>query len=389
MNNALWIILIVYFLVTVPVLGFDLYHWLIDRYCRFHIGRWKDDNTWFERVFNVAAGWLPNPPTVQTSNHTRLLLLDKMTGKSGLGRVQSWQTAGLILGVREFSERLPDCFHEQCAHFFINGDGMWKKPPAHIDNAMLAYALLKVTEQPETIQPAMDYIAELIEQRIGADGLVAYSNVRSNLRYVDTLGLICPFLALYGKIYAKPGCVDLACKQIMDFNHHGLLGDTFLPNHAFDAKTKLPIGVYGWGRGTGWYAIALLDTYQELPSSRTKQTLKDTIRSAAEGYKGYQRNDGGFGIIIQDLNSAYDSSATAVIAYFYSVCHEIFGHEDYLDISRACVKKLKSVTRLTGKIDYCQGDTKDVGIFSQLSGPMPFAQGFALRAYAKCLKADL
>ena len=43
-------------------------------------------------------------------------------------------------------------------------------------------------------------------------------------------------------------------------------------------------------------------------------------------------------------------------------------------------KKIKSATRITGKVDWCQGDTKGIGVHSQTFDIMPFAQGFTLRA---------
>lgn len=43
-------------------------------------------------------------------------------------------------------------------------------------------------------------------------------------------------------------------------------------------------------------------------------------------------------------------------------------------------EKLLSCTRITGAIDWCQGDTKDIGVFAQTYDLMPFAQGMTLRA---------
>ena len=37
------------------------------------------------------------------------------------------------------------------------------------------------------------------------------------------------------------------------------------------------------------------------------------------------------------------------------------------------------VTRINGVLDECQGDTKDIGIFSMQYTAMPFAQGISLR----------
>lgn len=46
-----------------------------------------------------------------------------------------------------------------------------------------------------------------------------------------------------------------------------------------------------------------------------------------------------------------------------------------------CLDKLRSVTRITGAIDWCQGDTKGIGIFAQTYDIMPFAQGLTLRSF--------
>ena len=42
-----------------------------------------------------------------------------------------------------------------------------------------------------------------------------------------------------------------------------------------------------------------------------------------------------------------------------------------------------SVTKKNGEVDFSQGDTKDIGVYSVLFDILPFAQGFALRAISK------
>lgn len=41
------------------------------------------------------------------------------------------------------------------------------------------------------------------------------------------------------------------------------------------------------------------------------------------------------------------------------------------------------VTRRNGIIDFSQGDTKDIGVYSQLFDKMPFTQGLAIRSINK------
>ena len=58
-------------------------------------------------------------------------------------------------------------------------------------------------------------------------------------------------------------------------------------------------------------------------------------------------------------------------------------------IAEKAIAKLRNVTRLNGAIDWSQGDTKDIGVFSQIYDIMPMTQGFALRAlYSKGFKDE-
>lgn len=377
--------ILIYTAITGIFLSVDLYFWLVERFSRFHIGRWINETQWIERFYKVAVDWLPNTPTVQITDNTHLVLWDMLSGKYSRQSVQSWQTAGLLLGVCDFAKNNCEPIINKCVNHFFDHRGMWKKMPANVDQAMLAYSILKNYSDSEFIKPSMDFMIDLIDNHIAKDGMIRYSKTRINLRYVDTLGLVCPFLALYAKTYNKSQYAKLAYVQITKFNEFGLFKGTWLPAHAFEVVARLPMGVYGWGRGTGWYIISLIDIYFELEDSLDKDDLKYMTKQAAEYYLQFQREDGGFGVFLQDKGT-YDSSATAIFAYFYASCYEIFKEENYQIAVQKCVVKLKSTTRRNGKLDYCQGDTKDVGIFSQRSDIMPFAQGMTLRAYSKHTK---
>ena len=143
--------------------------------------------------------------------------------------------------------------------------------------------------------------------------------------------------------------------------------------------------VYGWGRGTAWYLIGLMDTYHQLQTLEYQEEVLQWISEAAQSYVVYQRADGGFGSILQ-REETYDSSVTAVMAWFYAECATLLENDTYRDISRRCLSVLLKKTRITGAIDDCQGDTKGIGIFAQTYDIMPFAQGIALRAICEANK---
>ena len=374
------IIVFIFLILSIIIFGVDFYFYMLNRYCRYHIGRWNNYDEWLSNVKNISIKWTRKTPVVKMTDNNRLMVIDMINGKYKNNNIQSWQLGGLLLGLCECNDKEAKEAINKLIIKLIDKDGNWVTKPTNVDCGLLSYAILKNSRDYKKIKPAMDYSIGIIEKNICEDGMIAYTSDKNvDERYVDTLGFVCPFLQLYSNIYAEEKFSKISLEQINQYNKYGLLHDTYLPNHAYNPKNKLPLGVYGWGRGVAWYVIGLIDTYIEIKDSDEKLILKQNIKNVADSYINYQREDGGFGSILQNERT-YDSSATAVLAYFYSRCYEIFENPKYLEVSNKCLQKIKSVTRITGKVDWCQGDTKDIGVHSQTFDIMPFAQGFTLRA---------
>ena len=346
MKNMIIVCIIFIMLLCLVNYGIDYFFYLKNKYCRFHIGHWNR-NDWEQAIEKRAIKWLRRTPTVKITDNSRYMLLDFLNGKYKSNTIQSWQKAALILGLLENESKEVQKVARKTAESLIDVTGNWKKKPVAVDCGMLSYAILKAVSDPLKIKPAMDYSIEIIKKSINKEGMISYTGEIDNPdMYVDTIGLY---------------------------------ENTVLPNHAFHIESNLPLGVYGWGRGTAWYLVGLMDTYKNLKNEVYKKELKKWIHEAAEKYMIYQRNDGGFGSILQRTQT-YDSSATATLAWFYGCCYEIFSEEKYIWIKEKCLNKLLTCTRISGAIDWCQGDTKDIGVFAQTYDLMPFAQGMALRA---------
>lgn len=340
---------------------------------RYHIGRWTEFSQWKAAVLLCARKWLNNPPVVPVDEHTDLLR------KKTSNALQSWQTAGLVLGLLNDSSQETEAVIDTWESSCLNPDGTWKTAPNRVDFAMQGYALLKATADPMAVKPAMDELIKVIEANICSDGMISYSGGKKTpVRFVDTLGMVCPFLALYAKAYNKPEYLELAVDQIEKYRSIGFYPGTQLVCHAVDSEKKVPLSIYGWGRGTGWYLLAMLDVFLETDDICVRDKLQNWIEQAADEYCIYQEPDGGFRSILQG-GGQYDSSITAIMAYFYSRCSVIFGNADYKEISEKCLGKLMQYTMRDGAIDQCQGDTHGIGLFSQLYDVMPFVQGITVR----------
>mgnify|MGYP004562037857 CR=1 FL=1 len=350
---------------------------------RFHIGRWDNKKQWEMAVQKRALKWLNHTPVVRKTDNYQYILCDILKGNYKSNTIQSWQKAGLILGLANMKEEESEKVIKRWEKEAIDSNGFWKAGVDKVDFSMLGYAVLTIEENPQKIKPAMEWVLRVLEKNLCKDNMISYSQGKaSSIRFVDTLGMVCPFLARYGRIYGEKKYTDLAIEQIREFRKNGLLQGSQLPCHAYCVDSGKPLGIYGWGRGTVWYMLALIDTYKELSEEDQKREMKKWIFDAANEYKEYQKEDGGFYTILQG-SGQYDSSVTVGMAYYYHCCAEIFENEEYYKVEEKCIKKLMTVTMKDGAIDQCQGDTHGIGTFSQVFDVMPFAQGMCLRIMEK------
>ncbi len=324
---------------------------------RIHIGRWSDRTRWRRAVERRARRWLRRPPVVRVTDNERWLLVDMLRGRYRSSTIQSWQTAGLVWGLGAADAA-------RCARRLTDpATGGWLRPPHRVDEALLAWALkLHGALPPAAESQTLDMLTRAAAG--SPTGTIPYRTELPHLRFVDTIGMTAPLLAAAGH-------VDLARRQIEEYDPALLSAAVPLPAHVWDMARGLPIGIHDWGRGVGWYSLALV-------AANTTGRLDDRITLLATALLPHQRPDGGFGAAIFNPASPTESSATALIGLLFCEAHRATGNERFLKAARAAERRLMSATRRTGAIDYCQGDTLGSGLYSRRMSTMPFAQGAAL-----------
>ena len=323
---------------------------------RIHMGRWNDRWTWQKAVESKCKSWLKHTPVIPVSDNDTYILYKKMTNKYGHHRVHSWQYAGLLMG-------LDDCDAKDFvkSHHFLDN--------LSVDNAFLLYVLYKkhavskIDLQSFAIKLGLDSI----------DTTVPYNNNLPNVRFVDAIGMIVPFL------YAC-GYKDKAMNQLKEYDE-GFLNGIF-PPHAYDIQKHLPMGIYDWSRGVGWYVLGIIET-MELEGNCTR------IIRLADEMLNFQRENGGFGCMLFS-NSHLESTGTALIGTLFVKAFELTNKDVFLNAAISAEKALMQITRRNGEVDFAQGDTKGVGSYSLRFDTMPFAQGMALylSKQISCLQGD-
>ncbi len=348
-------VILILLTVLLIFIGFDLALFFYEWQARIHIGRWNNRLEWQKAIESKARKWLNRPPTVKLTDNNHWVLCDILRGKYRNKTIQSWQEAGLLMGFGK----------EESAQYAIKKTdrktGKWRRNPTHIDEALLAYILKKNGVLPFEAEKA---ILSLLMSTKGAQKTLPYRFVIPDIRFIDTIGMVVPFLFLCGE-------TELAIKQIKEYDK-ARLKDSSIPSHAYDIVCNVPLGVYDWARGIGWYILGLIE-------SNTDRAMDKRIISIAEELLTYQKNKGGFGAMFFNKDSISESSGTALIGLLMVNAYRISSDLRFLQSAFRAEKQLMSSTRRTGAIDFCQGDTKGIGYYSTSFTVMPFAQGVALR----------
>lgn len=371
------------------------YRW----YSRIHIGRHKDKEQWRNICLKRLAKYLKKIPPVPVEDARRLRILDLLKGGYSTNKLRCWQEAAVLLGAnKNISVPQIKTAAENCIRSKINPEtGDWQNFVAAPDTALLAFALLSSpAANPDKIRPAMDttarYLLDLSEQY----GTIPYNTADAEIRFVDTLAMVCPFLVKYGTTYGDIKTIAAARAQINEFIRYGIHRETGLPAHCYNKTDGSPLGLYGWGRGSGWYALGLTASCLSLPSKSAlteaehrfsadeitaiedfRRELLETMLAFADAAEKLQMENGAWDRQLL-LRKTGESTATALLGGFMEKTGELTGEERFSKAYDNSLKFLISCTRRNGVVDYAQGDTKGVGFYSRELDAMPAALGFAM-----------
>ena len=334
-------------LIFIP-LGVDFYIHFMEWQSKIHIGRWKERESWQKALVKKARLWLENPPTIRKTHQERLFLIDMVKGDYKSATIQTWQYAGLLLGLE----------NNDAAVFVRHHPNLFNEKDIFPEHLLLGYALQKkaalTTAQEERIK---NYIESVPQSET-----IAYRPWIKGKRYVDTLGMVLPYLY-------KNGYKKLADAQLKEYDQ--ALYEGIYPAHAFDIGKKLPLGVHDWGRGIGWYILGLLEAPNE-------PEYRERCIHLAKSLLQHQLENGGFCCFVFNKGERPESSGSVLIGLLFLKTYEQTQEKQYLSAAQKVEKFLMSSTRRNGALDNCQGDTYGIGYYSMIFSVMPFAQGLAI-----------
>ena len=375
------------FLLNVAVIGRDVYPRLYTKFVHMKKGCACSDKEYSRLVAAVAINWMDKPPVTAITDDRRFLILDDIHRWYNDPLHVSWPQAILAKGICDlhYVNKDPKLLITISRFIgkMVNSDGNLVYPLNGVEQVSFGSTLLYMYEQTRDekyLKAAKHMINYLKQQAASNGGTVPYVQ-GSSLRLVDTLPMICPFLAEYGISQNDPLALQLAIRQLVEYSKYGVDRRTGTPIHAYNAKFhNMPAGGVGWGRGAGWYARGIVYTVKLLSTDiPEKKYLEDCIRSFAKLVVECELTDGGWGSKL-GIPEGFDSSSTALIADALEVAINtgIIESPSYNSTVKKALLALKKHTRTDGTVDFAEGNCMDVGRYSSLSIPTPYAQGAVL-----------
>ncbi|HVZ15754.1 MAG TPA: glycoside hydrolase family 88 protein [Terriglobales bacterium] len=200
--------------------------------------------------------------------------------------------------------------------------------------------------------------------------------------YVDTIGMICPFLAYYARLTSDKNALNLCSDHVLAFIARNIDAETHLPFHAYHDPGASRLGLHGWGRGTGWYVLGLCDIAAELiDEDKLKNTIVAEIQHVAQSLKRFQKPNGNWATQIPVPEGPDDLSATAFCAYGLARAMRL----GILDssFSRTLGEAIAALAKNTdahGQLRNSSAEAYGVGSYGLTRGIQPWGNGIAAAA---------
>lgn len=199
-----------------------------------------------------------------------------------------------------------------------------------------------------------EYIFNFLKNKREKGNVIPYINNINN--YTDAVGMYVPFLMEYYELTKDTLAKQIAIDNIMEYKNMGCDTETHIPFHGYNIETGIKLGSCNWGRGIGWFLLAVAYC----------QETNDSIL-----YNNIER----LSYTQFPLSSYVFDSSTALMFEIY---------KQSTDKNRVLnIDFIKPYIKTKGIVSGCSGDTYSFNRYSNTFGDSELCNGFFLMLYSK------
>jgi unsaturated rhamnogalacturonyl hydrolase len=212
-----------------------------------------------------------------------------------------------------------------------------------INPGRLLFPLYRQTGDPRYAQAIQLLQSQLRQQPRTKSGGFWHKKIYPQQMWLDGLYMVQPFHAEYALTFDEPAIFDDVIHQFILMDEHARDPQTGLFYHAWDesrhqkwADPKTGCSPNFWGRGMGWYAMALVDVLDILPEAHPgRSSLVEILQRVSNALLHFQDPATGLWYQVVDLldrpDNYRESSVSAMLVYvFAKAVRKGFLDSDYL-----------------------------------------------------------
>lgn len=346
----------------------------------------KDCDTLTHCLSNVSAQFLSKKDLkLALTTDMHVTRLEKLT-RFNEHNPNDWSYTMLLLGILECEDGYSK-YQRQIEKFtdtIINDRGHFKRELRHVNHSMIGTAFAQ-----------MFHISGDLKYRVACDGiygflmndhprsnngLIPYMPNSKNYMFVDTIGMICPFLTRYGIDRNAKEAIDLSLKQLDEFYEFGFDGNSDLPYHAYDPQKGGQFGIIGWLRGIGWLLWGTIDTLKYLDTTSSEhEILSSRFQKLLIAIEQHFTANRRFSWDLLNPYSHEDTSGATMIGYAIERAIELnIATEDNINMSDSIYEFLRQNVNYRGEVENGLAECQGVGHYPNYFGKTSYAQGSAL-----------
>lgn len=259
---------------------------------------------------------------------------------------------------------------------YISKNGELNFNLEYVDQVPFGIAFINLYQvyHDERFKRAADKIFLYITMSVNQKDSLIYYRSNSNILLVDALGMVCPFLIRYGVTFNNSVALKIAYTQILFYIKYGLEENSRLPFHAIHISKKLRLGPANWGRGIGWYLLALSfaihytdnnsNAYYKIMNKEIIYLYDELMNLSINSYWGQ--------FITGNPMDKIDTSTTTMFLYSFQLVKEKNYKKAFI------VDLFKKYTTTEGFLDFTSGDTYNVNNYSHKMCKSELSQGMLL-----------
>lgn len=332
------------------------------------------DNTTERKIVDSAMEMINSSRVIMTWDEatgvTQKILSFNTTSSSDEYRKFNYPRAFLFYGITSFASKQNDnkilLETKNLFDDLINDDGSPAFLLDKIDQVPFGLSSIILYNEfgDEKYLNFTENIYSYVKKNIEDNGLLPYRKDQKTMLN-DALGMAVPFLVEYSKIDNNQEALEIAKRQLDYYIQFGVDKETFLPSHAINRKSKIKVGPVNWGRGIGWYFLALSNFYKETGElSEEYEGIISTLKVIKNSDNLWSQFPGS--------GDKFDASTTTLFVYSMLLNDStLYGKEEILRL-------LKPYLSHSGDILQTSGDTYGLNRYSNAFGKSEFSQGMLL-----------